>query len=178
MARADWDIIAPGLMPQTFNQAEALGAATWLWMHSAAHRNFPLHGLSRLLLPPITRAQFALGSRAGQPVFYIAWARFDGAAEGRYLRRHPLQIATADWASGDRLWITDLVAPFGHAPEVYRWVLREAFPQQVVRALYHRGEERGLRIVQARGRAMPRDAARAWIESHPVSVESQTSSDQ
>lgn len=170
MARPDWDIIAPGLSPQAYSQAEAMGAASWLWMHSAAHRNFPLHALARLLLPPITRAQFAVASSAGQPVFYVAWARFDEAAEARYLRRHPLEMPADDWASGDRLWITDLVAPFGHAPEVFRWVLREAFPDQVVRALYHRGEERGMRILQVRGRAMSRPAAQAWITSNPVDL--------
>lgn len=36
-------IVAPGLIEQTWNEAEVLGSAAWLWMHSAAHRDFPLH---------------------------------------------------------------------------------------------------------------------------------------
>ncbi len=167
------DIVAPGLRLQPYNQAEALGAATWLWMHSPAHRNMPLLALSRLLLPAITRAQFALGSSAGQPLFYVAWATFDRAAEGRYVSRHPLELEAADWCSGERLWITDLVAPFGHAPELVSWLRRQAFPQRVLRALYHRGEQRGLRIMHFRGRALPRQAAQAWIASNPVDLGSE-----
>ena len=64
-------IIAPGLIDQTWNEAEVLGSVAWLWMHSASHRNFPLHTLPALLLPAIKNRQFILASESGRAVFYL-----------------------------------------------------------------------------------------------------------
>lgn len=35
------DLIAPGLIDEPWNEATVLGSVTWLWMHSAAHRDAP-----------------------------------------------------------------------------------------------------------------------------------------
>ena len=51
------DVIAPGLLEVPCNEAEVLGSAVWLWMHSASHRDVPLHALSALWLPTINYAK-------------------------------------------------------------------------------------------------------------------------
>ena len=33
------DITAPGLIDEPWNEAAVFGSATWLWMHSKAHRD-------------------------------------------------------------------------------------------------------------------------------------------
>ncbi|MCS5515080.1 toxin-activating lysine-acyltransferase [Pseudomonas qingdaonensis] len=98
-------------------------------MHSTAHRDAPLHSLATLLLPALKHRQFVLGSEAGKPVFYLSWLNLDGAAEQRYIQRSPVEMADADWNSGERLWINDFVAPFGHAATLARLVQRQLFPQ-------------------------------------------------
>ena len=47
------ELLAPAFSEAPWNEAQALGAAVWLWMHSAAHRDAPLHALNALLLPAI-----------------------------------------------------------------------------------------------------------------------------
>ncbi len=98
------DIIAPGLIDEPWSEAAVFGSATWLWMHSKAHRDAPLHTLPTLLLPALKHRQFVLGSEHGKPVFYLSWLNLDEAAEQRYLRQSPLALTqktgTAASASG------------------------------------------------------------------------------
>lgn len=163
-----FQIIAPGLIAQTWNEAEALGSAVWLWMNSATHRDFPLHALPVLLLPAIKNRQFVLAIESGRPVFYLSWATFSEQAERRYLANSPLRMPEADWKSGDRLWFLDWLAPFGHSRAMGQIMKRQIFANRWGRALYHRGDERGLQIKEFRGLATLPEEARQWLDSHPV----------
>lgn len=162
------DFIAPGLSGNEFVEAEAFGAAVWLWMQSDAHRDIPLEVLNSLLLPAIGYRQFILGSVKGQPVFYLSWAMFDEDAEHRYLHSHPSTLPETDWDSGDRMWIIDWIAPFGHTLQISRLLKQHWFKDRCMRLLYHRGEERGMRIQCISGSAMSRAAVNAWLVAHPL----------
>lgn len=161
-------IIAPGLIAQTWSEAEVLGSAVWLWLHSPAHRDMPLHTLPTLLLPAIKHRQFILASEAGRPVAYISWANFSADAEARYLQRHPLLMPEADWDCGDRLWMLDWVVPFGHSLRMSSLLRRQLFANRCWRSLHHRGDERGLRIMNLHGNALLPEEAGAWKAAHPV----------
>lgn len=161
------DVIAPRLLRTSCNEAEALGSAVWLWMHSASHRDAPLKVLPTVLLPAIKRGQFVLATQAGKPVSYLSWASFSEAAEARYLSNPPERMPDADWSSGDRLWLLDWVAPFGHT-RAMRHVAARLFADCCLRSLYHRGDERGLRVMEFRGIAVMKDEARAWFFDHPI----------
>lgn len=168
MNTASLVITAPGLIQQTWDEAQALGGATWLWMHSKSHRDFPLHTLSTLLLPAIKNRQFILASEAGRPVFYASWANLDIQAERRYLVNSPLLMPEADWNSGERLWILDWVAPFGHSRAIGKTLRQGLFANRWGRFLDHRGDERGFRIKTFVGNAVMREEARAWFTAHPT----------
>lgn len=161
-------IIAPGLIEQTWNEAEVLGSVAWLWMHSKSHRNFPLHTLPVLLLPAIKNRQFVVASIAGHPVFYLSWANLSEEAEKRYLANSPLLMPEADWNCGDRMWILDWVAPFGHTKIMSQILKRQLFANRWARALYHRGNERGIEIRTFQGMAVLKEEAREWFKNHPV----------
>lgn len=166
---ASLQLLAPGLIDQTWNEAEALGSAAWLWLHSAFHREAPLHA-GPLLVSAIKLRQFILAIEDGRPVFYLSWACFDEAAESRYLSRHPVFMPEADWQSGDRLWILDWVAPFGDSHAMARLLERPLWANRCAYHLYHRGDERGLRIKTFHGAAVPRAQAQHWFETHPVNL--------
>ena len=161
-------ILAPGLLTQDWSEAEALGSAAWLWLHSAFHRDAPVHALGPMLVSAIKHRQFILAIEAGRPIFYLSWACFDEAAEARYLSRHPVFMPDADWHCGDRMWILDWIAPFGHTRQISRLLERELFAERWMRTLYHRGDERGLRVKTFQGRTVSRAFARQWFETHPV----------
>lgn len=161
------DISAPAYIDEPWNETESFGAAVWLWMHSPAHREAPLHTLHALLLPAIKRRQFVLAVESGRPVFYVAWANLDEEAEARYLRDPPVCMRSADWRSGNRMWFLDWIAPFGHSHAMHRFLAQDFFADCCARALYHRSDEK-LRVQTFRGaRVRPQDA-RAWFASHPV----------
>jgi cytolysin-activating lysine-acyltransferase len=164
------DILAPALFEETWNEATAMGSAVWLWLHSSSHRNMPLSGLSALLLPAISNRQFLLASENGRPVAYASWANLSEEAERRYLNQHPLLMPETDWNSGDRMWLLDWVAPFGHTAPLFHLFKSRLFANRCVRSLYHRGNERGMKIKQFRGRALLPIEADLWFETHPVSL--------
>lgn len=166
------DVIAPGLLQQEWRETEIFGAATWLWMHASTRRETPLKWLSTLLLPPISHRQFVLATEGGRPVFYASWANFSVAAENNYVNGPHAAITPADWASGDRQWIIDWIAPFGHTAPIWRLLRRQLFATRCVRYLHHRGVERGFRIQRFHGIALNRIEAHAWFAARPVVLDS------
>ncbi|MFC3627491.1 toxin-activating lysine-acyltransferase [Vogesella amnigena] len=160
-------VLAPALQGGTYSEATVLGAVVWLWMHSASHRRTPLMDLQRLLLPAIKSGQFILVTHADKPVFYLSWAQFSPAAEARYLQLHPSQLPETDWQSGDRMWVLDWVAPFGHSNGMRRLV-QQLFATRCWRGLYHKGNQRGLQVKAFSGLAVLPVEARAWQAANPV----------
>ena len=170
-------ITAPSLNHPPHSEAEAFGAITWLWMQSPDHRMLPLEALQQLLLPAIQSGQYLLlhtrTSTGTQPVACMSWAHLSAEAESRYLA-HPLRgLQAADWRSGDRMWVTDWITPFGHANALYT-VGRHLLPQVCFRFLYHRGNERGLRVKTYRGRAITAEQARQWWQARPMLADTQS----
>lgn len=166
----DLDVIAPGLLQQEWREAEAFGAAAWLWMHAETRRETPLKWLSTLLLPPIAHRQFLIASEGNRPVFYLSWAHFSAAAEQRYVNGPHAAMTADDWISGDRMWLVDWIAPFGHTRTMQRLLKTQLFASMWMRSLYHHGTERGLRIKTFRGDAVDHAEADAWFAAHPVAV--------
>ena len=166
-----FDVIAPSVHQQHFSEAEVLGSVVWLWMHSDAHKNTPLHMLSALLLPAIKKRQFVLASENGKPVFYLSWARLSEEAERRYLKNPPQCMPQEDWASGERIWILDWVAPFAHSHRLRSLVTRRLFPGWCWRSLYHRGDTKGLRVICWHGIAVTPEEARFWFGNNRIACE-------
>ncbi|MCL1861381.1 MAG: toxin-activating lysine-acyltransferase [Proteobacteria bacterium] len=161
------DVIAPGLIDGPYDEAQVMGSAVWLFMHSDMHREMPLYGLSAQVLPALKHRQFVLASKQGKPVFFLTWATFSPDAERRYLMLNsPISLFEADWASGDRIWILDWVAPFGHTRIASRLISR-LFATRCVRSLYHRGNTRGMRVMNFHGIGVMAEEARAWFALNP-----------
>lgn len=170
MRVGQYDIKAPLILGDDESEAEVLGATVWLWMHSPMHRDAPLHALPTLLLPIIKRGQYVLVAEQGRPVFFLSWAWLNLESEGRYLTRPAIEMREEDWASGDRMWCIDWIAPFGHTAAMSALMRRDYFPDRCVRALYHRGEKLGKRVVLLHGNQVSRDQAKAWQQAHPLAV--------
>ena len=117
MRNGKYDVLSPLYSGEPINEAEVLGAAVWLWMHSPLHRDAPLHTLPDLLLPVIKHRQYVITTEQGRPVFFMSWAWLSQEAEARYLTQPAILMPQSDWYSGDRMWVCDWVAPFGHTPD-------------------------------------------------------------
>ncbi|WJV55545.1 toxin-activating lysine-acyltransferase [Pectobacteriaceae bacterium CE90] len=165
-----FDVHAPLLIGGESSEAEILGSAVWLWMHSPLHRDAPLHTLSTLLLPIIKRQQYAIVCEDNQPIFFLSWAWLDEAAEHRYLTQPSILMPESDWTSGNRMWIVDWIAPFGHSLSIRRLVSRTLLPEYCFRSLDHQGSRRGKRVFIHHGHQITREVCDTWVAEHPLTV--------
>ena len=161
-------IASPAFEPHALSEATVLGAAVWLWMHSNMHQGAPLSALNALLIPAIKTGQYLLAFENEQPVAYVAWAKLDTQAETRYLNSAMQLHEPSDWQSGDRCWFTDYISPFGHARQIKQLLTHQLFTNGLFRSLYHRGDDKGLRIIEFHGVAIHPAEARHWFDTHPV----------
>lgn len=165
MSQSSLSLISPCVAPTGKSEAELFGAMAWLWMQSSTHRHCPLHELERLILPALKTGQFVLAldkSPRQQPAGLVTWANFNAQAEERYLQTLDRTLQLGDWQSGDRPWILDWVAPFGHSQAMTRDAQR-LFNQSVYRALHHKGDQRGLKVLHFRGANITaKQAAEFW----------------
>ena len=159
--------LAPGIVPEAFNETFVFGAALWLCLHDRTHRPWPLQAAAASILPAIQTRQFALVMQADRPVFFASWARFSAAAEARYFRELQFDLSAGDWRSGERLWILEWLAPFGHARPMSQRFVKHWFAGECFRALRHRAPQRGQHLLQLHGAALSATQARAWFEAHP-----------
>lgn len=88
-----------------------------LLLQSPAHRYFFLSDLEWLIYPPIQLRQFKLYMNEERPVGYVSWALLSDDAEQRFMASR--RLAPGDWRTGDRVWVIDLVAPFGGAEAIF-----------------------------------------------------------
>lgn len=89
-----------------------------LMMQSPAHRYFFLADLEWLVYPAVQHRQFKLYMKEGRPIAYVSWARLSEQAEARFSVAG--RLSPPEWTSGDRLWLVDILTPFGTADEVIR----------------------------------------------------------
>lgn len=171
MTSANLSFVAPALGAPVIEGMEPFAAAAWLWTHSEHHYRMPLNELMRLLYPAIQLHQYVLFLHPQQeglrPVGYVAWANLSAEAERRYINNPVMGLQATDWCSGDRMWFTDWFTPFGHAREVAR-IVRDLLPRSCARSLYHRGNERGMRVLTYTGRSITHHQAQQWWDERPV----------
>lgn len=112
----------------------AMGPVIMLYMQSSHRRYQFISDLEWLLLPPLVNGQCKLYMKKEYPISFISWAYLDEAAEKR-LFQNGGKLRPEDWKSGDRLWIIDLVAPFGGVDNMLTDIRNNEFPGQMIRLL-------------------------------------------
>ncbi len=138
----------------------AMGRITWLWCNSDLHCSWPIALQTRFVLPPVTLGQYAIVERNGVPQAYCSWARMTLDVETEYVL-NPNSLKPEDWASGDRLWVIDWIAPFARRDSMgLRAELRRRFPKHIVRGLRVKPNDPKARIVTYIGAALSPDEAR------------------
>lgn len=146
------DIISPELFPQeAFNETEAFGALIWLWAVSPVYQHAGVQEAASHILPVLKNGQFALFSNNGHPVAYCTWAYLNEETEQQYLQSNDILSQAENWHSGDRMWFINWFAPFGDSRMMKRMLAHHLFPECEGWALYHRGSEKGKRIMRFQG---------------------------
>ncbi|WP_163339149.1 toxin-activating lysine-acyltransferase [Desulfopila sp. IMCC35008] len=112
----------------------AMGPVLMLYMQSA-HRRFNfISDLEWLLMPPLVIGQCKLYMKKEYPISFISWAFISEEVEN-WLVQNGGKLRPEDWKSGDRLWIIDIVAPFGGVENMLTDIRKNEFPGQTVRLI-------------------------------------------
>jgi cytolysin-activating lysine-acyltransferase len=106
-----------------------LGPMTWLMLQQSATRNILLGDLEWRIMPALVLDQARLHMRDESPIAFITWAKLSAEAADRY-RLAPHRLVPADWKSGEQVWLVDVVAPFGGAPEAIKDLKEKLFAGQ------------------------------------------------
>ncbi|NGM48744.1 toxin-activating lysine-acyltransferase [Caulobacter sp. 602-2] len=117
--------------------AEALGQIVWLLSQSPLHRELKIKALEWSFMPAVVSEQFRIfrfGPTPGLsdadpaefaklgltregleslPLGVAIWANLSAAGEAKLEAGEPLEAA--DWTSGDRLWLVEMISPFATA---------------------------------------------------------------
>lgn len=164
-------VTAPALYASNHSEAEIFGSVAWVAMHAKNKNQQPLQDLSHWLLPALKSQQFILASEKvdGQtrPVAYMSWANLNAEVESRYVDNPDKGLKPQEWASGDRMWVIDWMTPFGHS-KAFRRAVGAALTGCCFKSLYHRGAERGLRVMLFRGDGVSLEQARYWWKNKPI----------
>ncbi len=140
--------------------AAIMGQVTWLMMHSPMHRHLFVTDFEWLLLPPLMQRQFRIFRRNNVPFAFASWAWMTEEVEKRFLSG-VRRLRPADWKGGDRLWLVDLIAPFGGLDAVAKELRENVFADHEVRLLRVAEDGKGVRMETWRGAnlAEPESAA-------------------
>ncbi len=115
--------------PEKRTVANMLGEVTWLLTQSQRHKNFFLSDLEWLVMTPILLQQFRVFYAKDRPIGVVLWAKVDEEVEGR-LSTGNAKLRPQDWKSGDKLWVVDVIAPFGGIDEMLKDLKEKVFPTE------------------------------------------------
>ncbi len=122
----------PGVNQKTV--ATMFGEVVWLFTQSPKHKNFFLFDLEWLVMTPIMLQQFRVFYAPDRPIGVALWAFVNEAVEKRLMSGNA-RLAPNDWKSGDRLWLVDIVAPYGGQDEMIKDLKEKVFPNQEIKFL-------------------------------------------
>jgi cytolysin-activating lysine-acyltransferase len=114
--------------------SQLLGEITWLLTQSKQHRQFFLSDLEWLVMTPILLQQFRVFYAKDRPAGVLFWAFVDEEGEQR-LAEGTTKLRPQDWKSGDRLWVVEVIAPFGGAEEMVKDLKEKVFAEREIKFL-------------------------------------------
>jgi cytolysin-activating lysine-acyltransferase len=109
--------------------SEVLGEIVWLMSQSPLHRQFFISDLEWLVMTPVVLQQFRLFYDATKPIGALFWGTVNEEVEQR-LQAGVSRLRPQDWKSGDRLWVVEVLAPFGGAEEMVKDFKDKVFPER------------------------------------------------
>jgi len=126
---------------------DVLGRVVLLALNAPSHKHLFLAELEWLVLPALQTGQYRLFQRDGMPIAYASWAMVGDEVEAR-LVSGVFKLKPADWRSGDRLWLIDLIAPPAEQEAVIAELKHNVFADLTVKTVRPRADGGGLAVVE------------------------------
>lgn len=135
----------------TRTNSSVLGDVLFLMLHSPLHRGWPIMLAEVNILPAIHHKQFRLyHDEKGMPIGFVSWAWLSDEIEREY-STGTYRLKPGDWVSGNKAWIIDFIAPFGHVMAVRKHLRRERVFERangVCKAFRRVKGEEAIRVMQ------------------------------
>lgn len=125
--------------------AQMLGEIVWLMSQSPIHKQLFIGDLEWFCMPAILLEQFRMFYGPDRPAAVALWAQVSEETEQR-LQAGGSRLRPDEWRGGDRLWLIELVAPFGGEAEILADLKTSIFAGR--RFKFHRSTPEGGRVVE------------------------------
>lgn len=130
--------------PKTVSQM--LGEIVWLMSQSPLHKQLFIGDLEWFAMPAILVEQFRIFYGPNAPAAVAFWAKVSEETEAR-LEAGAHKLRPDEWQGGDRLWLIELVAPFGAQDEILADLSTSVFNGQPFK--FHTSTPDGQRVVRS-----------------------------
>jgi len=132
---------------QRFDPAPIIGMVAGLMMDSPMHQHLFLADMKWLVIPAVALQQYRIFRKDGIPVAYVSWAMISEETEAR-LMEGKMRLRPDEWKGGDRVWIIDLIAPFGGQQAIMMDLKDKVFGGNIVKAMQPDKDGRGYIVVE------------------------------
>ena len=126
--------------------SEVLGEIVWLMSQSPLHKQFFISDLEWFVMTPVLLQQFRLFYDQTKPIGVAFWATVNDEVEER-LAAGTTRLRPQDWKSGERLWVVEVIAPFGGAEEMVKDLKAKVFPQRELKFLTVGAQGKEVRVL-------------------------------
>jgi cytolysin-activating lysine-acyltransferase len=131
-------------LPAFISLESALGAVSMLAMKSANHKYLFVSDYEWLVMPPVALKQFVLfRTEKNEPIAFISWASINEDVEKRLLSGS-IKLKPQEWNSGDKLYIIDMISPFGIGKEILKQLNEKMFKDKDVRIIRPKKDGKGI----------------------------------
>ena len=113
---------------------------------SPSHKQFFISDLEWFVMTPVMLQQFRTYYATDKPVGVVLWANVSDEVAER-LAEGTTKLRPQDWKSGDKLWIVEVIAPFGGAEEMVKDLKEKVFPSRQVSFLAATKDGRQVRVL-------------------------------
>lgn len=103
-----------------------LGEMAWLLTQSPLHKALAIGDMEWLVMPALIHQQFYMFRDGDQPVGLALWAKCTPQAAKKLdggMIEPENRLSLEEWASGNEVWLVDLIAPFATAENKQREIM-------------------------------------------------------
>lgn len=119
-----------------------VGHVCWLYSQAKTHKYFNFADIEPRILPPLLLKQCKLyiqGNMGSLPMGFVSWARLSEEAELKYI--HTQKLRPEDWKSGDRVWVIDMLAPFGNQENIFKELHSSLLKDEEIHLMFPDGDK-------------------------------------
>jgi cytolysin-activating lysine-acyltransferase len=112
-----------------------IGEITSLMLVSKAHRQYQVRDIADIILPAINLGQYRIyRNQKREPIALVTWAFLSPEVEKEYIGGK-MVLSEKERTSGDILYSTDFIAPYGHMKQVTHDLRTNLFPNSAGKSL-------------------------------------------